>query len=186
MFQFQYPAIPLIVTLYGSIFGPKPLIECYVKTSLYFFLLDYDVLSPLYAPEADIDPSLLQVLSWTSWALFMAHRKVILLELLDILPMFLKVPLYKALFLLLLLPLPLLLAVSLSNSVEGEEQEQEEEEEEAEEELEEEEEEELEDVEVGEEDEDQSDVEEEEDEELNRQITPPTKNGHATPPTKSR
>ena len=178
MFQFQYPAIPLIVTLYGSIFGPKPLIECYVKTSLYFFLLDFDVLSPLYAPEADLDSSLLQVLLWTSWALFMAHRKVILLELLNNLPMFLKIPLYNALFLLLLLPLPLLLAVSLPNSVEGEEHEEEEEEEV--------EEEEEEDVEVGEEDEDQSDVEEEEDEELTRQITPPTKNSHATPPTKSR
>ena len=135
MFQLQYPIIPLAVTLLEIICGSQSLIKSYVSNSLYFFLFDFDVFSmPDFALEADLDPSPLQVLAWGGWALFMAHRKLVLLKLLDILPMFLKVPLYKALFFLLLLPLPLLLALSMSDSVDGEEQGEDEEEEEQEEE----------------------------------------------------
>ena len=87
-----------------------------------------------YAREADLDPLLLQVLSWIlerAWAIFLAQPTIYLLKLLHILSIFPNVPLYKALFLVLLLPLPLLLAISMSEGEEqGEDDEEEDEEEE--------------------------------------------------------
>ena len=87
-----------------------------------------------YALEADLDPLLLQVLSWIlerAWVLFLAQPTIYLLKLLHILSIFPYVPLYKALFLVLLVPLPLLLALSMSEGEEqGEDGEEEDEEEE--------------------------------------------------------
>ena len=75
----------------------------------------------------EVEVELLQAIAYQLWCLFMSFHKVAFFAICSVhLPLFIKVPLYKAFFLLLLLPLPLVVAISFSTNEEEEQIEEEE------------------------------------------------------------
>ena len=127
----KYPTIPLFFILFVTIFGNTSFIESYVNTLLLCFLVDFGCHSQwgrfIWGPDVEVEVELLQAIAFQLWYLFMSFYKVAFFAICSVhLPLFIKVPLYKAFFLLLLLPLPLVVALSFSTNEEEEQIEEEE------------------------------------------------------------
>ena len=132
MILFRHPILLLLIIIVVSIFGPKSFIETYVYFSLFCLLFNFDFRLPweamggLAPSNVDRDElTICQNLALVFLILFRAYHQVFFLYLLENLPLCLKVPLYKALFLVLLVPLPFILALSLPDTGEEEGEEQE-------------------------------------------------------------
>ena len=121
MFLFKYPLLPLFVIILSPLVIHNSFIESYVEWVLIFLSVRLDSSLSSYVEGLQRRNLTLELTAYNlhGWllfqkAIFLRYRGFLLTSLLKFLPLFLKVPFYKALFLFLLLPLPIYLAISLS------------------------------------------------------------------------
>ena len=127
-----YPTVPFFCIMLCSIFGDITFIDNFVYNIIMSSLASTNVVDQL-PPIRMSDLLSLQGISWILWAIFLQSHRMVTFYFLDTnLPQFMKVPIYKATFLLLLLSLPMILALPLPGDEEEEEVDEEEEEEEEE------------------------------------------------------
>ena len=106
----------------------ESLFQSWVNWNLFFLLVDVNSPLSFYVVGLQMRSPTFQLTAYNlyTWLLFikawmLQYRGIVIIGLLRRLPLFLKVPLYKALFLLLLLPLPIVLAINNEEQLEEEE-----------------------------------------------------------------